>query len=132
MSKTGKEIYRFGPFLLDPPERLLLRSGKPVDLAPRTFDLLVALVTRQGALAEKDALLQEIWPDTLVEEATPSRHVFTLRKALGDDDTADNYIRTVPKRGYRFGVAVTRDELESPPGQALVIEHQRAVEVTRE
>lgn len=33
-------VYEFGPFRLDPSERLLLRDGHVVSLASKTFDLL--------------------------------------------------------------------------------------------
>ena len=46
-------IYQFGPFRLDPAERLLLRDGQPVPLTPKAFDLLVFLVEHHGRLVEK-------------------------------------------------------------------------------
>jgi DNA-binding winged helix-turn-helix (wHTH) protein len=50
-------IYEFGPFRLDPIERLLLRDGLVVPLTPKAFDLLVYLVERHGRLVEKQALM---------------------------------------------------------------------------
>src|SRR5664279_3980497 len=55
-------VYRFGPFLMVPGERRLLRGGEPVALADRPFDLLVALVSQAGHLATKDELLRRVWP----------------------------------------------------------------------
>ena len=49
-----------------------------------------------------------VWPDSFVEEGNLSHHVFSLRKALGDDKGPAGYIETVPKRGYRF-VAEVRE-----------------------
>jgi DNA-binding winged helix-turn-helix (wHTH) protein/tetratricopeptide (TPR) repeat protein len=95
------EVYEFGAFRLDVRNARLSRGGAAVALPPKTFDLLLALVGHGGALVDKDTLMREVWPDTFVEEANLSRHIWTLRKALGD-----GYVETVPKRGYRFAAAV--------------------------
>ena len=109
MSTEGKTnlAYEFGPFRLDPAERLLLRDGQAVALTPKAFDLLVYLVEHHGHLVEKQSLMTALWPDTVVEEANLAYNVFALRKALGD--TADNgqYIQTIAKKGYRFTATMT-------------------------
>jgi Tol biopolymer transport system component/DNA-binding winged helix-turn-helix (wHTH) protein len=102
--------YQFGPYRLIPAERLLLRDGEPVPLAPKAFDTLVALVNRAGRLATKEDLLQEVWPDAFVEESNLTQNVFALRRALGEPATGKPYIETVPKRGYRFTADVTTIE----------------------
>lgn len=102
MSLSGRELYEFGPFRLDPPERLLLREGQPVPLPPKAYDLLVTLIARANRLVTKEELLKEVWPGTFVEEANLSYTVSLLRKALGDEGEPHRYIETVPKRGYRF------------------------------
>ena len=48
-----KQLYEFGSFRLDPDERLLLRDGKPVQLTPKVFDLLLLLIENKGRLLEK-------------------------------------------------------------------------------
>ena len=92
----------FGPFRLDRAERLLTRGGQPVALTPKAFDLLVYLVDRAGRLAEKRELMAALWPDTVVEEANLAYTVSAVRKALGDSQEGEQYIQTVPTRGYRF------------------------------
>src|SRR5262245_22386338 len=52
--------------------------------------------------------MQAVWPDTVVEEANLSYHVFAIRKALGENGDEDRYIETVPKRGYRFVAPVVQ------------------------
>jgi pimeloyl-ACP methyl ester carboxylesterase len=95
--------YLFGPFQLDVRERALRREGKPLALAPKTFDLLCLLVENAGQALSKEKLLAQMWPDTFVEEANLTQHISLLRKAL----EGDVYIETVPKFGYRFAAAVT-------------------------
>ena len=92
----------FGPFLLNPAERLLLRDGRAVPLTPKAFDLLALLVANSGHLLSKDELIEKLWPGTFVEEANLAYNVSAIRKALGEGSETDRYIETVPRRGYRF------------------------------
>lgn len=117
MGTPVKLLYEFGPFQLDPPERLLLCDGQPVAMPPRAFDLLVFLVERRGHLVEKEELLKTVWRGSFVEEGNLSVTVSVLRKALNDDRGQHKYIETVSKRGYRFVAEVRRGgEPEPVPG----------------
>ena len=107
INKQTRAIYEFGYFRLDPSERLLVRDGQPVPLAPKVFDTLLALVENPGRLVDKDQLMSRLWPDTFVEEATLARNISDLRKALCESTGDQKFIETVPKRGYRFIAAVT-------------------------
>src|SRR5882762_6474824 len=101
-----KQMYEFGPFRLDPAEYLLLREGAPVALTPKVFETLLILVQRSGHLVDKNELMKELWPDTIVEENNLTRNISALRKALSDAHAEHLYIETVPKRGYRFAAKV--------------------------
>ena len=107
MTKPANHIFEFGPFRLETAERLLLRAGARISLTPKAFETLLVLVQNSGRLVEKDDLMKQVWPDTIVEEANLARNVWTLRKALGDGNGADTYIETIPKVGYRFVARVT-------------------------
>ena len=102
MVKQQKHLYEFGPFVLDAGERLLLRDGAPVPLAPKAFDTLVVLVQNGRRLMGKDELMKAVWPDVTVEEGNLSLNVSLIRKALGDSSTEPRYVETVTKWGYRF------------------------------
>ena len=108
MSPQTKAIFEFGPFRLNPAERLLLRHQVQVRLPPKAFDALVVLVENRGHLLEKDELLRKVWPDTFVEESNLAQHISVLRKTLQDGEDGSRYIETVPTRGYRF-IAEVRD-----------------------
>jgi TolB-like protein len=112
--------YRFGSFHLDEVERSLLRNGVTVPLTPKVFDTLLLLVKNAGRLVTKDYLLENVWPDTFVEEANLSVNVATLRKALGDGAGESEYIETFPKRGYRFVANVTREHWPKTPSTRKV------------
>jgi len=107
MSLPAKHFYEFGAYRVDARNHLLLRDGEGVPLPPKTFDLLLALVESSGRVLPKEELMKLVWPDSFVEEGNLSHHVFTLRKALGEDGDANKYIETIPRRGYRFVAEVT-------------------------
>jgi adenylate cyclase len=111
-------VYHFGPFSLDHVERLLLRDGQPVHLAPKAFDVLLVLIQNKGCLVTKERLMGEVWPEVFVEESNLSVNIASLRKALDDGEAEAQWIETVPKQGYRFLAAVSEsgcdETLERP------------------
>jgi TolB-like protein/DNA-binding winged helix-turn-helix (wHTH) protein/lipoprotein NlpI len=115
MYKTVNHLYEFGPFVLDPGERLLRHGAARMELPPRAFDTLLVLVENSGRLLEKDALMRTVWGDTVVEENNLSQVVYLLRKALRDGEDGSRYIETVPKRGYRFVAGVREIAREITP-----------------
>ncbi|HEU0253747.1 MAG TPA: transcriptional regulator [Pyrinomonadaceae bacterium] len=94
--------YEFGPYRLNPGERVLSRDGETISLAPKAADILTMLVVRAGELVPKDELLKQVWPNTFIEEANLTQNIFLLRKVLGQKHTGPKYIETVTRRGYRF------------------------------
>src|SRR2546427_9271360 len=96
----GKHFYEFGPFRLDPAERLLLRNNQTVPLAPKAFDTLLLLVENSGHLLTKDELMKRLWPETFVEEANLAQNISAIRRALDEKNGGAQYIETVPKGGY--------------------------------
>jgi serine/threonine-protein kinase len=104
--KNG-ERYAFEDCVLDVAERQLWKGSTRVALAPKAHDLLVALVRRAGRLVTKADLLQEVWPDTFVEEGILAVHMSAIRRALEDDPRPARCIETVSRAGYRFIAPVT-------------------------
>lgn len=102
MPLLEKDIYEFGPFLLDSSERLLSCNGTAVSLTPKAFEILLCLVRNHGHMVSKDELFREVWPDTFVEEVNLAVNVSAIRKALGENPQECRFIATVPGRGYRF------------------------------
>jgi DNA-binding winged helix-turn-helix (wHTH) protein/TolB-like protein/Flp pilus assembly protein TadD len=118
MAKS-KRYFQFGEFLLDVSERALLREAEPVQLTPKAFDTLLVLLESAGSLVQKDELMRAVWPDSFVEEVGLARNISVLRKALGQDTGGQQFIETVPKRGYRF-TAQVREHVDD--GAELVFE----------
>lgn len=97
-----RELLEFGPFTVDPVRRLVLRNGDTVQLAPKAFDTLIALLEQRGRVVTKDEIFRLVWPDTIVEEINLNVQISALRKALGEQPNDHRYIVTVPRRGYSF------------------------------
>ena len=118
---VDQPIYEFGPFRLDPTERLLVRDGQPIPVTPKAFDLLVYLVEHHGRLVEKQALLSALWPDTVVEEVNLAYNISALRKVLDRNIDGTSMIQTVPTRGYRFVAPVSSSGPPTATASAIVI-----------
>jgi DNA-binding winged helix-turn-helix (wHTH) protein/tetratricopeptide (TPR) repeat protein len=108
-------IYRFENFELNASRRTLSHHGEKIPLAPKTFEVLLYLVSNAGRVLSKQDLLQAVWPGSFVEESNLTQHVFWLRKALGENS---GYIVTIPGRGYQFTPAV---EMLDPRSTELVL-----------
>src|SRR5215472_12904897 len=97
-SQKQRQVYRFGPYCLNMHQRRLWRDDVEIKLRPKLFDLLCLLVEHYGEMLEKDELIQQLWPDSIVEDSNLTVTVNALRATLSDQ----HYIETVSKRGYRF------------------------------
>jgi DNA-binding winged helix-turn-helix (wHTH) protein/tetratricopeptide (TPR) repeat protein len=101
---------------MDPERQVLFCDNRPVAVTPKAFETLLVLVRRNRELVTKEELIHAVWPDSFVEEANLSQHIFMLRKALGDTDDR-RFIVTLPGRGYRFAEPVRTVKYQ---GEALV------------
>ncbi len=95
-------ILRFEEFELDFASRELRRRGEQVPLQPRVLDLLLHLARHRDRVVDKRELFDQIWPAVVVSEASLTTAVNSARAALGDDGREQRWIRTLPRRGYRF------------------------------
>ena len=110
----SNDLYEFGPFRLDPGQRLLVRAQERVRLPPMVFDLLLFFVQRSEQLVKKEEIIKHLWPDSFVEEGNLTNNISILRKELGDTGKDPKYIKTVPKHGYRFVANVKVLPAEKP------------------
>jgi two-component system, OmpR family, alkaline phosphatase synthesis response regulator PhoP len=93
----------FGAIDVDLATRTVTRAGSGVDLSPREFDLLVALIRHGGAVVSRQKLLDEVWGYAAdVLSRTVDTHVAELRRKLELDPSRPRHIVTVRKAGYRL------------------------------
>jgi predicted ATPase/DNA-binding winged helix-turn-helix (wHTH) protein len=102
---------RFESYGLDTLNECLWKDGAQIALPPKPFAVLRYLVENPGRLITHDELLDALWPETYVQPQVLRTYVLDLRKALNDDARQPRFIRTIPKRGFRFVAAVTEDAL---------------------
>src|SRR6266446_8694940 len=108
-------IIDFGHFRIVPHRRELLADGRPIRLGGRTFDVLMTLIEGQGAIVSKEALMNRVWPNRIVEESSLQVQISALRNAFGADR---ELIRTISGRGYQF-IGEIRAVAASPHTQAV-------------
>ncbi|HYI84733.1 MAG TPA: tetratricopeptide repeat protein [Acetobacteraceae bacterium] len=102
-------VYRFDRFTLDTVRGALLAAGgTEVALRPKAFSLLARLVENAGRLLDRDEIMRAIWPGVVVTEDSITQCVKEIRRALGDDD--QRLLRTLPRRGFLFAAAVSRED----------------------
>lgn len=111
--ERNAEEVRFGPFRYRPGNGLW-RGADEVPLPPRAFAVLGALVDQAGAVVSKQQLMDAVWKDAFVTEASLLEAVRVLREALGDDRLKPTYIQTVHRRGYRFVAPLEVSEAAPP------------------
>ena len=99
--------YTLGPFRLDTSAGVVLHEDEPVPLGPRAVAVLATLVTRADRYVTKDDILAAAWPGLVVEESNLAAQVSAIRRAFRIVPGADEWIETLPKRGYRFVGPVT-------------------------
>jgi len=109
-------IHAFGPFRLDADAEILFCGSDPLPVGKRAVALLRVLVERAGAPVSKDTLIDAAWPGLAIEESNLTVQIAALRRTLGEVPGGEDWIVTLPRRGYRFvGPDVTKSEAQVPP-----------------
>ena len=111
-------IYAFGPFRLDVAAGILFRGAEPVALGQRAIALLQILVEGGGNPISKDRLIESAWPGLAIEESNLPVQIAALRRVFAEEPGGDSWIKTLPRRGYRYvgPVAVKEQENQGAAG----------------
>jgi TolB-like protein len=117
-SMLAAVIYRFGEFELDLARAELRAGGTARPVEPQVFALLTHLVEHRERLVSRDELLEKVWDGRIVSDSAIASRIKSARQALGDDGTAQRFIRTVHRQGFRFvaPVKAARAEYGMVPG----------------
>ena len=84
----------------------VIYQGQHISIRPKTFELLLLLTDNPKQIFNKTELLENLWPDTIVEEQVVFQSINEIRKAFDNNDV----IKTFPKRGYQWQLPVAFDE----------------------
>ena len=104
-------VFQFGEYTLDMAQGCLRTADCEVDLRPKSFEVLRCLVENVGRLVTKDELIKAVWPNVTVTDESLARCISEVRRAIADAD--QSIIKTVPRRGYRFSIAVSQHPREA-------------------
>src|SRR5580700_8576040 len=102
MSMRPGWIFQFGEFQLDVRARSLRREKAIVPLNSRAFDVLLYFVQNPGKVLTRDELLKNVWAGSFVDENSLAQSISALRRALEEKPGDNNFIVTLPGRGYQF------------------------------
>lgn len=109
--------YLFDQYVLDADRRELHRGADVISVAPQAFDLIEYLIRNRQRVVSKDDLIKAIWNGRSVSDAALTTRLNAARAAIGDSGDEQRFIRTLPRKGFRFVGAVR--EAPEPAGAAL-------------
>ena len=100
--KTDEATLKAGDLTLDPVRHVVRRGNERIDLGPKEFALLAALLRRPGQVFTRSLLLEMVWGGSCdVYTNVVDQYVSFLRKKLDRKDKP-SHIRTVRGVGYAF------------------------------
>jgi DNA-binding response OmpR family regulator len=100
---TDIEIYRFGAVELNPTTREVRKSGVPLNLTLKEFDLLQTFLANPRRVFRREELMDRVWGyRSELETGTLTVHIRRLREKLEDDPSKPRFLQTVWGIGYRF------------------------------
>ena len=107
-------IYRFGDYALDTSGFELRHGDDFVPVEPQVFSILAFLIENRAQVVSSDDLIASVWNGRIVSEATLSSRISAARQAVGDSGAAQEVIKTIRSRGFRFMAEVTEIENAHP------------------
>jgi len=107
-------MYRFGDYSLDTSGFELRRNDEIVPVEPQVFSVLLYLVENRAHVVSRDDLISSVWGGRIVSDAALSSRISAARQAVGDTGEAQQVIKTVRSRGFRFTAEVA-ETAGTPP-----------------
>jgi DNA-binding winged helix-turn-helix (wHTH) protein len=123
MLPLSSRYIRFGPFQIDQQRQEVTRNGSRLKLQGKVYQVLMALIEKQGEVVTREELRIRLWPaDTHVNyDANVNTTVNKLRQALGDSSEKPAYIETIPRKGYCLMVASQAADVPLPVQQVTPV-----------
>lgn len=103
-ARPKEEEIRIGDLLIDLKRRLVKKSGRPVELTPKQFDLLRYLVENRDRVVSRQELRERLWKENKLYSWSRviDVHIMHLREKIEDNPSEPSYIVTIPGAGYKF------------------------------
>jgi tetratricopeptide (TPR) repeat protein/DNA-binding winged helix-turn-helix (wHTH) protein len=112
MKLLNKQVYRFAGVEVDPSQGCLRRNGVELPLRQKSIQVLLFLLEQRHRLVTKEELIERVWAGTAVSDDALVQLIKEIRQSLGDDPRQPQFIKTMPKAGYRFIASVDELSLE--------------------
>jgi two-component system KDP operon response regulator KdpE len=101
--QPGDTPVTIGQLQIQPKRRLLLKSGQPIHVTRKEYDILHYLMTHAGRAVTYGKLLNAVWGAEYRDEVDYLRtFVRQLRRKIEDDPSQPKYLLTDAYVGYRF------------------------------
>ncbi len=110
--------YHFSTFELDTERHEFRADGEVLALEPQVFDVLRHMVENRDRMVSRDELIASVWDGRIVSDATISARINAVRRALGDSGSKQEFVKTIPRRGFRFVAEVKIVESDTPAEEA--------------
>ncbi len=102
-SAAGSERFEIGALRIDVGSHSVELDGRPIDLRPKEFQLLVLLASRAGEVVSRADIAREVWDDPYsASDSTIDVHVSAIRRRLGESALEPRFLRVV--RGVGVGL----------------------------
>ncbi|BBI34109.1 response regulator transcription factor [Cohnella abietis] len=101
LRRYGKDerVIKFHNLQVDLDKREVIMQGKPIEMTPKEYDLLVVLLKNKNIALSREQFIDKVWGgDYYGETRTVDMHIKTLRKKL----QLQEHIKTIYKIGYRL------------------------------
>ncbi|KIQ97455.1 winged helix-turn-helix domain-containing protein [Lysobacter sp. A03] len=107
-ASPSPERLRIGQCTVDVLSREIHAPGarRPFRVTPKAMAVLLVLVESADRVVSREALLEQVWPDTLPSDDVLTQAVTQLRKAFQEVRGDPRYIETIAKGGYRLLASV--------------------------
>ena len=102
--------FLFGDMVLDGGRRELQCESTLLTIEPQVFDLLEFLIRNRERVISRDDLLAAVWDGRVVSDSAIDARINAARRAIRDDGEQQRWIRTIPRKGFRFVGDVREDE----------------------
>lgn len=112
-------FFQIGAARLMEASRELSFGDLPEDIQPKVFDLLVYMIRNRHRVVSKEELLETIWPDVVVTDASLTQTIKRVRDAFRRNGFEADIIRTIPRKGYQFDHEVVEVIPDRAPQQSI-------------
>lgn len=101
--ETETGTYRFGVIELDFNKHQAFKSGQPIELSAREFEVLKYFIAHRGETVTREQLLDEVWGyDNFPLTRTVDNHIARLRQKIEENPAEPQHLITMHRVGYKF------------------------------